>query len=121
MQGNQNYRTRPSSVRVLGGRHDAGGKVLLLALEVPLDAVPHSLGPGWPPYGSPVGSGTDIQKPWFWKKTREARQTRGLMPRPQPPTQGSESPIPLARQTLTPRGPGVFVSDSVSPRWGLPS
>ena len=30
-------------------------------------------------------------------------------------------PIPLSWQTLTPRGPGVFGSDSVSPRWGLPS
>ena len=96
MQGNQNYGTHSSSVRVLGCRHDAAGKVLLLALELPLNAVPHPLGPGWPTYGGPVGSGPDIQKPWFWKKRREAHQTSDLMPCPHPPTQGSESPIPLS-------------------------
>ena len=83
MQGNRYYGTHSSRVPVLGCRQDAGGKALVLALGLPLNAVRHALGPGWPMHGGPVGSGTDIQSPWFWKKTREARHNSCLMLCPQ--------------------------------------
>lgn len=91
MQGNRYYGTHSIRVPVLGCRQGAGGKALILALGLPLNAVCHALGLGWPMHGGPVGSGTDIQNPWFWKKTREAHQNSCPM---LPPPQGSYSPIP---------------------------